>query len=348
MTPGEASAIFAVWWVAALALVMTAVLAVAMLTTHAAVRRRDRRRERVHATWRLPLFEHALGLGPPLPAPDRGDEEHLLDLWNQLRDEATPEGRRRLDAAAEALGLRRTARGMLQRSDALRRLLAIRTLGSLADPADYDLLAGIADDTRPYLCLAAALALARIDRRRAPHDLLPRLAQRRDWPVSLFAVALGRTEVVQLAAALRTEQARLPPADLVRLLPLTSFLPADEAGEILRALLAASDDPEVLCGVLREVRDPALLPIVRRASRHAAWSVRTQAASALGRVGGAEDRLALLALLKDPHWWVRYRAAQALTSGRFGGSDQVVQDAELLQDRFAVDIVQQAIAEEKP
>jgi HEAT repeat protein len=237
---------------------------------------------------------------------------------------------------------------MLARGDTLGLLLAVRTLGYLSHPADYDDLARFADDRRPYLCLAVAYALARVDPLRAPADLLPRLARRHDWPVALFAMALAEADAVELSRALGALQAALAPPELVRLLPLTAFLPQEAACRILRELLDRSDDPEVLCGVLRAARDPALLEVVRAACRHEAWSVRTQAAAALGRVGTAEDRPALFALLGDPSWWVRYRAAQALLSGRFGPPGEIAGEAARLPDRFARDIVQHALAEARP
>lgn len=74
-------------------------------------------------------------------------------------------------------------------------------------------------------------------------------------------------------------------------------------------------------------------------------TVRTQAAAALGRVGTPEDRPALFALLRDPTWWVRYRAAQALTSGRFGAPGEIAAEADQLGDRFAREMFQHALAE---
>ena len=41
--------------------------------------------------------------------------------------------------------------------------------------------------------------------------------------------------------------------------------------------------------------------------------MRMASAVAMARVGGAPDLRVLLDLLRDPVWWVRYHAAQALT-----------------------------------
>ena len=70
-----------------------------------------------------------------------------------------------------------------------------------------------------------------------------------------------------------------------------------------------------------------------------------QAAKLLGRMGRTEDAGRLEKLLADKEWWVRYRAAKALV--RLPGV--TVADLEQirlsLQDHYARDILDQAIAE---
>jgi len=77
--------------------------------------------------------------------------------------------------------------------------------------------------------------------------------------------------------------------------------------------MSASDDPDVICAALDFVEDDSDLPWAKGAARHAHWRVRMSGARALGRVGGRNELGALLELLRDPVWWVRYHAAQALT-----------------------------------
>jgi len=59
--------------------------------------------------------------------------------------------------------------------------------------------------------------------------------------------------------------------------------------------------------------DPRDLPVVRQYSAHPTWFIRVQAATALGKMGVEEDAALLIGLLSDTHWWVRYRAAEALS-----------------------------------
>jgi hypothetical protein len=66
----------------------------------------------------------------------------------------------------------------------------------------------------------------------------------------------------------------------------------------------------------------------------------------MGRIGGLPERDILVRMLGDPEWWVRYRAARALVAGSFGTRAEIADQASRLGDRFARDIVAQALAGE--
>jgi HEAT repeat protein len=66
--------------------------------------------------------------------------------------------------------------------------------------------------------------------------------------------------------------------------------------------------------VFGEFREQTDLQIIRDHLSHLAWYVRVQAAAALGKVGTQDDETRLIALFTDEHWWVRYRAGEALAS----------------------------------
>ncbi|HVI96145.1 MAG TPA: HEAT repeat domain-containing protein [Anaeromyxobacter sp.] len=338
--------IAAAWAIGLVALTITVGLALQVLAMRARSVRRERRRDAVLAAWRPVLFERVLGGAPPLPAVSRRDEDTVLLLWTQLQDGLRGDARERLNAVGAEIDAHAMARRRLARDAALDRLLGLRTLGYLGCVADYPDVALHLDDARPYLCLAAARALVHIDPARAPGDVLPRLAARGDWPVPLFATVLGEADAREVASRFRALHATVTSEQRVRLLPLLSVLDAAIGDEILRELLANADAPDVLGAALRCVRSAGLLGDVRRLCAHPAWAVRTQAAAALGRVGGPAERDVLLGLLTDSQWWVRYRAAKALASGRFGGREEVTALASGLGDRFARDIVEHALAED--
>jgi hypothetical protein len=335
------------WAVGLVAAVVTAGLALQVLVLRERRARRERRRERFVARWRPLMFEWLADGGPPPPAIARADEESFLLLWIGLQDGVRGEPRAGLNRLAEAVGARAMALRRLADGDVLARLLALRTLGHLGQADDQAALVAWVDDPRPYLSLAAVRALVRVAPAQAPAEVLPRLARRTDWPVAQFAVLLAEADAAAVAAALRSLFPALPPEPAVRVLPLLEIVDDATAAEVLRPLLA-SGDPEVLAAALKRVRDPALLDHARDACRHPAWSVRTQAAAALGRAGSPFDRALLVSLLCDPEWWVRYRAAQALASGHFGAPERVAADVAATGDRFARDILAHAVAEARP
>ena len=156
---------------------------------------------------------------------------------------------------------------------------------------------------------------------------------------------LGEADLAGLAAAFAAQLPRLTTAELRRLLPLLTIFGEREAVPMVRRLLAPSQVPEVVSAALKQARGQELLPDVVRLCAHPAWPVRVQAASALGRLGGPAQRELLVALMRDPQWWVRYRAAQALLSGRFGDAHELAALATHLQDRFSRDILTQVLAE---
>jgi len=323
------------WAVGAVTLALTAALALRVLFLRRGTARRERRREAVFARWRPILFEWLVGGDPALPPLAARDVDTFLLLWNQIQDGVRGDARDRLVALADRLGGRALALARLGRSDALGRMLALRTLGYVGSAADYEAVARDLDDRRVYLCLAAARALVFIDGRAAPGDLLPRMVLRTDWPVALFATVLAGASSAELAARFQALQPQLSAEQLVRLLPLVSILEPAPADAILGGLLHAGGDPDVIGAALKRARSPGLAPLARRLCGHEAWTVRTQAAAALGRIGGPADRDALVALLSDRQWWVRYRAAEALTNGRFGSAAEVRALAAGLDDRFA-------------
>jgi HEAT repeat protein len=198
------------------------------------------------------------------------------------------------------------------------------------------------------MCLSAARALAHIDPVRAVDVVWPRLLARQDWPVPQVATMLREADGARVGDALLRSLPELPPAGRRRLLPLVALLDEARAGEAVRALLSTAEDQDSLAVALQLARSPALVPEAVRLATHPAWPVRTQAASALGRLGGPSERPCLVGLLSDPEWWVRYRAAQALRAERFGGPAALAALAPGLSDRFARDMIAHVLAEGAP
>jgi HEAT repeat protein len=328
-----------------LSVVLTVGLALQLLWMRRARIRRERRAERFLEAWRPLVFGAALGeevSPPPLAA---ADETTFLLLWNQVQGGLRGPPRAGLNQLARAVGGRAVALRRLRDGDALDRILALRTLGYLGKPADFDRVLAFLDDRRTPLCLAAARALAHIDPARATDAIWARIRSRPDWPLAQLATALEEADTSRLAQALADSARHLPAPELHRLLPLVALLDGPSRDAIVTTVLSSAADPDALAGALRHVRGAALLPRVADLARHPAWPVRTQAAAALGRIGGPGERPALVRMLSDREWWVRYRAAQALLSGRLGGREEIAALARELGDRFARDIVAHVLAE---
>lgn len=344
---GSDQFILVAWNAGLVVFAITIALSLQVLIMRQRNARREHQREAAVATWRPLLFEALLGGAPALPAVAQRDEETFLLLWNQIQDGVRGETRARLNRLAEAAGADDMARRRLDRDDALARVLALHTLGYLGREGDYAQVIRYLNDARIYLALAAARALVHIDPKRAADDVLAQLAVRQDWPIALFATVLAQVDTRQLTEKFCRLYRELSSEPLIRLLRLTPLLIEDATETILESLLTSSGDPEILIAALKQVRRRSLLHHVRRACKHESWAVRTQAAAALGRIGGPAERNLLLRLLTDSQWWVRYRAAQALISGHFGPVAEVTERAALLGDRFAADILEHALAEQR-
>ncbi|MFT3913421.1 MAG: HEAT repeat domain-containing protein [Anaeromyxobacteraceae bacterium] len=333
-------------WGAALATFsLSAALTVQVLRVRRATARREVRRDAFLAAWRPRLFEAAMGGNPPAPPVEPPDLDAFIALWNDVMDALDVESRAALGRVAEGAGADAEARRRLVRGRPVEQVQALRLLGHLGRPDDFDAVHAHLDDPRAYLSLTAARALVRIDPARAPAAVVPRIARRQDWPASLLVTALSSAAPAAVGRELERACAGAPAEQLVRLLPLVEVVERDVAEEILFSVLAPDADPEVIASVLRHARTPGLVGLAREGCLHPSWAVRTQAASALGRIGTPPDRDRLLALLRDGQWWVRYRAAQALCTGRFGPPASHAADVVKLADRYAADIFAHVLAE---
>ncbi len=350
-TSGSDALVGVAYLIGVVSLVLTLLLTLQVAWLQLAARRLERRQRRCLETWRPILYDAAMGEAPAVPplAPD--DEATFLLLWNQLQDglrgRSSREGLNRL---AATVGAHAAALRALARKAAASRMLALRTLRYLGEPADFDRVEPLLDAPEAPICLAAARALFHIDRAAATPELWTRLRTRVDWPMAQVAALLrdsdlGEAELAGLATAINGQVHRLTTAELRRILPLLAIFDEADVSPMVHRLLAPFQVPEVLSAALKEARGPALLPDVVRLCTHPAWPVRTQAATALGRLGRPEHRDLLLGMMADPQWWVRYRAAQALLSGRFGEAGELAALGDRLSDRFARDILCHVLAE---
>lgn len=279
---------------------------------------KDRRRRAVTETWRPLLAQCVVEVPDTLPPLTTRDHLVLLYLWNHCYESIRGEARTNLKELARRTGTDQFAKQLIHARLLRRRLLAIVTLGHLEERSIWNDLAAMLQADNAFVSLVAAKAMLHIDAKAAIPLLIPVISRRNDWSplkvVAMFEPAGGdlAAEAIAKAACEATPEIG---ARLIRHLAATQ---SQHALPPLRAMLQKgmpSDD--VLAASLflfGECSDPRDVITIRAHLSHPTWFVRLQAASALGKVGVEEDEARLIALLDDQHWWVCYRAAEALSN----------------------------------
>ncbi|TLZ05876.1 MAG: HEAT repeat domain-containing protein [Gammaproteobacteria bacterium] len=132
------------------------------------------------------------------------------------------------------------------------------------------------------------------------------------------------------------------------LIPFLAVCNYSTALPTVRQILHEPHADEVIASCLHVIGkfgDRQDLPLLYRYLTHPRWHVRAVAAGCVGKMGRRADQEKLAPLLADREWWVRYRAAQAIV-GLSPRDDQRLRDIQsTLGDRYARDILTQAIAE---
>ena len=180
--------------------------------------------------------------------------------------------------------------------------------------------------------------------------MLAAAAARDDWPTASVANILSECDPKLVASALSTAIRRELASNrdgfgLPRLLRLhrTAERLALRPAEL--EVLSTGAGADALAATLANLWHPDDVAHARRLLDHPEWFVRVAAARALGRLGTADDAPRLTASLSDRSWWVRYRAAQALCGLPTMDEPTLEALGARLTDRFARDMLRQALAE---
>ena len=312
----------------------------------------DRSRERRFVErWRPVLVQCMDAVPARLPPLARADRVSFLRLWNYYHESVRGPAQGRLNQLAIDLGVDEMARAMLVAGSLRGRLLATLTLGNLGDRALLPDLRLLVENPSTPISLTAARALLRIEPGPTLTWLLLYASTRAEWPLAGLAAMLAEVGVdrisVPLASAVK-EAAGSPDAvaRVPRLLKLARLAHASQLEATLRHLLETDRDDEVIAACVGQLSDPRDIDLARRFAVHATWFVRVAAAKALGRLAAPEDRGLLTSMLGDSNWWVRYRAAKALTGLPFVKVEDLRKIRDVLPDRYAAQMLDQAIAEQ--
>ena len=332
----------------AVAFGLGALLLVAIAALGALRRWRVRRIAAIEMRWRGAL-QHAAEEGAEASLPPIGARElpRFLEVWNRLRESAEGESANRLEKLLTGNGIDRRARAMLRSFSLRQRLAAITAVGYLRERGAWERLDQLSKQSNPVVSFAAARALLRIDASHALEVLLADVPARADWPLARLGTIFHELGPGTVTPALVTMLFRRPRPGLERVIKLARFGQPEKISGIIRGWLGSSTDSDVLMASLAYIEDPADLPWAHGAASHAEWRVRMAAARALGRVGGRDELPALLELLRDSIWWVRYHAAQSLI--RLKGLEPFELETlrENARDAFAADMLGQALAERR-
>ena len=332
------------FWTGFGALLLTALVSLQIIRLRVLLRRRERYEKAVHGRWRPLLNAAIVGEIPQtLPRLSRKELQPFLKLWLHLQFSLRGPAQEALNEIARNLHVDDSARQMLANGSRAEKLSAILVLGYMRDPLAWPLLLELAAGKDTVLSLNSVWALFRVDPKTGLQQLLPSIIEHEDWALTRVVTILQ--EVGEDAhKALTDPLPSLPPQHLPHALRLAEAmhvsLPALLLGQLLR-----SDSSALQITALRCINTPDSLPAVRSLLLHKDWRVRVQVAKALGRIGNREDISGLVDLLRDSEWWVRYRAAQALTELPGFSIEDIHNLRKMLNDRFAVDMLSQVMAE---
>lgn len=334
--------------IAAITCALLMLVAVFVLRIRLLVRRR--RERKYEAQWQPLLAECVFGVPDTLPKVPGGLRYHFLKIWNFHHESLVGNTRANLEKLAGAMHLEDVAREMMQKGDLRERLIAVMTLGHLGDRTQWHELRALVADPSPMLSMVAARALLDIDASATLPWLVTVMAAREDWPLSRVASMLkeagpDRVTLPLISAAEAAVRAEGGERQVARLLRMMEVAHTERVAAIAGRIAREVQDPELIASALRLVQDPRDLDIVRARTGHEAWFVRANAIRVLGRIGDATDRPLLLDKLSDGHWWVRYRAARALLALPGTRIEDLEKIRGTLDDRYAADILTQAIAE---
>jgi len=338
----------ALWSIAAV-LVTTLILFVYTMGLRLATIAANRKRARFIRTWRDVFAEAMLSETAArnfkLPKVRRSDRTDLLEEWNRARSIVDGSAADNLVTLGRRAGVPELALRLLHKRRVQPRILAAQTFGHLRDRERRDEIRQLLNHDNTALSITAAVALVEIDPDFAVPIVVPMIETRRDWPKNRVANMLreagsGRvSEPMYRAIRSATNESK------TYLLQFARLVEPEVLDALIDDLIRSSNDPGVLNAALKLVSGVRGVPRIAALTQHEAWFVRMQSAKVLGRVGQQEHLSLLESLLDDKEWWVRYRAAQAISSLPFLGPNQLRQIRERQDDRFACDILQQSFAE---
>jgi HEAT repeat protein len=305
----------------------------------------SRNTDKFQNTWRPVLARCVIGPTREVPALKSRDQLAILFLWNHYYEVVSGEATENLIAIGKQLKLDSIARRQLFRGNKEYRLLALLTLGNLRSREDWPLINQFLHQPDTYLSMVALRACFQIHPERAVNTLLPYLISRDDYPAPQIGTLLKRINNEQICPLLSLHMMLNLSNNATNILRYMQVCGCDINRKILQTIIEKQLDDQVTSTALGMISDPSAMDLILPFIDHPRWHVRVHAATALGKLATRQQVPELLKLLRDQEWWVRYRAAQALARLPFMDRGELEKIAESLDDRYARDILHQAMAE---
>lgn len=238
--------------------------------------------------------------------------ESLLDVLSLVRGAE----RDRLIASLVEAGVDERLRSRLTRGSRTGRLAAVEALSAFPSDETRTHLRGL-QQTSDDAEIRIATVRARIeigDAPRAP-DLMAELANRPDRDSLLYAPVLRRLAIDAPDDAMAA--LTMPGMGVAARAVMIDAVGASGDYRALPTLSLIATAPETVLRIaalraLGLLAHPGAAETVARGLQDDAWDVRAEAAVAAGKIGSSMLVPSLMALLDDPVWWVRFRAAEAL------------------------------------
>jgi hypothetical protein len=336
-------------WSIAVVLATTIVLFVYTIGLRFATIVSDRRRARFVVLWR-DVFAKAMlsesdAQNCSLPKLWHNDSTDLLEEWNRARSAVAGSALDNLIVLARRVAIPAIAIRLLQKNRVRPQILAVQTIGHLRDTDHREQVRHLVDHENTALSITAVVALVEIDPNSAVSTIIPMIEKRRDWPKNRVSIMLRMAGSERISEPMYRAIRSADNANKTYLMQFARLMDSEVLDALVDDLIRNNDDPGVLNAALKLVSGYGGVPRIAALTQHEAWFVRMQSAKVLGRIGQREHLSLLESLLDDAEWWVRYRAAQAITSLPFLGPNQLRQIRDRQTDRYAADILQQSFAE---
>lgn len=340
--------VFALWLAVAVA-ALTVILLAVIVGIRLLQRRRLAWSEKLRTQWRPLLTQSVVSVPGSVPRLSDRQAAVVMPMWSYYHEFLRGSCKDNLNILGRRAGLDLYAKGNLRSDSTKDRLMAIEALGNLRDRESRRLLRPISEVANPYLSLAAVHALLRIDPREEIGRTVELITLRPDWSPARVIAMLSEAGPDVISVPLARAVVEIDPAYKPLLIIYLGTAEEPIALQAIRQVLMASDDDQVLLTCLYQLArmsHPEGLRLLRTYLDHSNWLIQLHAVTGLGRMGGEEDVDDLVRMLCHRRFWIRYRAAQALTKLPTMTRERLVRIRRQQTDRFATDILEQVIATE--